>query len=697
MVLWLSLMFILAALLSGVSSPQPAVSWLKAEITIPQIEAQQRPGDLRNPEDLAPFFDAFFAKYLPELHVPGAALTLVKDGKTLFSKGYGYADLEHRIPVDPETTVFGVASVSKAITATAVMQLVEAGKLDLQADINQYLDGFQIERTFEVPITVAQLLTHTDGFDDRFIGAAARSMNEVMPLQDYVATQMPARIRPPGEVISYGNFGLVLAGYLVQQVSGMPFTQYIEEKILQPLGMTQSSFRQDAPVDSPLNRAIGYQYRELSHPKPSVQVRGVRNPPLADAAGLYQALPFYYANDVPSGVFQGTAADITRFMTAHLQGGRWGDRQILRPETAALMHQQQFTNDLHLPGWCYGFNERFQNGIRVIEKAGSKPGFNSLMLLVPDHNLGFFLTYNRSSKKLREALVNAFFDAYFPDKSKSFHFVQSTQQHTQPASQSVTQLSNQPTPQPKHKLHDFVGRYRYVRYPHRTLEKIGPVLLGFPQAATELQVTLNENDNLALETVELTYQEPLLFQTQDGTTIAFRENNQHQITHVLIGSDAFEKLRWYETKTMQIRVFGGCVLVLLLIVLSEIYQSFSSQLPYSTGALSRTFRQLEGMSILTIGLNLVFLIGFVSVLVLGNLYEFAYRVPPLLVALLVIPVITAGLTVVLIGLTVMLGWQNLFVMKSGTIFRQLRYVGILMTSVIFLHCLNYWNLLGFNF
>ncbi|HHP7244000.1 MAG TPA: serine hydrolase domain-containing protein, partial [Elainellaceae cyanobacterium] len=393
--LLLGIMIILAALLTGLSSPQPPVKRVETEINIPQIKATTNVGSLTNPKELEAFLDSFFAENMPQMHVPGAAFILVKDGKTLISKGYGYADLERQIPVDPKKTVFGVASISKVITATAVMQLVEAGKLELHQDVNHYLDGFQIDDTFDAPITVAHLLNHTDGFDDRFIGAAARQASDVMPLKEYVATRMPARIRPPGEVISYANYGTVLAGYIVQEISGMPFAQYVDEKILRPLGMMHSSFLQTTTPDSALEQAVGYQYLNTSSSQLSFQFRGVRNPPLADFKEVYQALPVYYANNVPAGVFQGTAADITQFMTAHLQNGRLGDRQILQTATAKIMHQQQFTHDPHLPGWCYGFNERFQNGVRVIEKAGSKPGFNSLMVLLPDRDLGFFITYNR--------------------------------------------------------------------------------------------------------------------------------------------------------------------------------------------------------------------------------------------------------------------------------------------------------------
>ncbi|HCF26353.1 MAG TPA: hypothetical protein DEV81_03885 [Cyanobacteria bacterium UBA11049] len=206
-----------------------------------QMPCAAAPPGLTNPQELEAFLDRFFTARMPRLHIPSAAFVLVKDGKTFFSKNYGYADLEKKILVDPET-LFGVGSVTKLLTATAVMQLVEQGKLSLNQDVNKYLQQVQVDKNYPTPVTVADLLTHTSGFDEHFIGTGAKTAAQVMPLKDYVAKQMPARVIPPKQVICYSNYGMVLAGYLVELVSGVPFTQYVDENIFQPLGMAHSSF-----------------------------------------------------------------------------------------------------------------------------------------------------------------------------------------------------------------------------------------------------------------------------------------------------------------------------------------------------------------------------------------------------------------------------------------------------------------------
>ncbi|HET7100758.1 MAG TPA: serine hydrolase domain-containing protein, partial [Terriglobia bacterium] len=125
---------------------------------------------MSNPREVQAFFDRFFGREMPGWHIPGAAFVLVKDGKVIFTKGYGYADLKNQTPVVPDQTVFRVASVSKVFTATAVMQLAESGKLDLATDVNRYLTHFQIKDPYPQPVTLAELLTHSAGLDASVIG-----------------------------------------------------------------------------------------------------------------------------------------------------------------------------------------------------------------------------------------------------------------------------------------------------------------------------------------------------------------------------------------------------------------------------------------------------------------------------------------------------------------------------------------------
>ena len=210
--------------------------------------APSQPKGPTDPAELEAFLDELFAKQMEEYHIAGAAVSVVKDGKLFFAKGYGYADLEKRIPVDPEQTIFRIGSVTKLFTWTAVMQLVEQGKLDLDADINTYLD-FRIPNTYPQPITLKHLMTHTAGFEDLHFETLALDANDLMPWREWMASHIPARVRPPGDRAAYSNYGAALAGYIVARVSGQPYDQYIQEHILDPLGMAHTTAHWPVPPE----------------------------------------------------------------------------------------------------------------------------------------------------------------------------------------------------------------------------------------------------------------------------------------------------------------------------------------------------------------------------------------------------------------------------------------------------------------
>ncbi len=205
----------------------PVMATEKAEITSEQLVA---------------FFDTFFSGAIEENIIPGAVIAVVQKDNLLFSGGYSYADLEKRDKVSPSETIFFVESVSKSFTAKAVMQLVDEGLIDLEADVNDYLSGFQLPDIYKQPVTVTDLLVHTAGFDDTDIGAYAKSEAGVTPLGEYLKHNLLARVMPPGEVVSYSNHGYALAGLMVEEVSGIPFIRYMDQHILGPLEMTSSSF-----------------------------------------------------------------------------------------------------------------------------------------------------------------------------------------------------------------------------------------------------------------------------------------------------------------------------------------------------------------------------------------------------------------------------------------------------------------------
>ncbi|MFN2498595.1 MAG: serine hydrolase [Pyrinomonadaceae bacterium] len=155
-----------------------------------------------NAGGLDSLLDPIFAHQMARLHIPGAVIAIVKDGKVLFTKGYGYADIEKKTPVVPEKTIFRIGSITKVFTATAVMQLADRGRVSLKDDVNKYLKGFQIPATYAQPITFANLLTHTSGLDEITPGRRTSDKSKVVALGEFLKTRM-VRILPPGQIISY--------------------------------------------------------------------------------------------------------------------------------------------------------------------------------------------------------------------------------------------------------------------------------------------------------------------------------------------------------------------------------------------------------------------------------------------------------------------------------------------------------------
>jgi CubicO group peptidase (beta-lactamase class C family) len=349
------------------------------------------------------FVDGFMASQMKSGPVAGATVVVVKDGQVFFQKGYGYEDVEKQVPVDPAQTLFRPGSVSKLFTWTSVMQLVEQGKLDLDADVNTYLTDFKVAERFGKPVTLRNLMTHTPGFEERLKDLLVTDFKQLKPLGDVVKEAVPAAIYPPGAVPAYSNYGAALAGYIVQRVSGLTYDEYIEQKIFAPLGMHDATFRQ--PVPEALRAQLSNGYLEAS----------------GEVVG-YEICP-----DAPAGSLSASGTDMAKFMMAHLNGGVLpgaGDAgRILSEKTTELMHTTTNTPAQGIDAMALGFYEQNRNGVRAIAHGGDLTAFHSDLLLFPHANVGVFMSFNsvgrnHSTYALRTALGEGFVDRYFPRTEK---------------------------------------------------------------------------------------------------------------------------------------------------------------------------------------------------------------------------------------------------------------------------------------
>ncbi|MFO7696162.1 MAG: serine hydrolase domain-containing protein, partial [Anaerolineae bacterium] len=397
-----------------------SVVWAQARLTV------AHPGSpLDNPPDLVTFFDQVVQAQLAELKVPGAVVAVVKDGQLLFARGYGMADLESEIEVHPQTTLFRIGSITKLFTWTAVMQLQEQGLVDLDEDVNHYLD-FAIPATFPEPITMRHLMTHTAGFEDHGFGLYSRDAETMHTNAEWVTAIVPARIWPVGEYSAYSNYGAALAGYIVERIAGMPYDDYIEQHILSPLAMRNTTSRQPLPKSLAEDMAIGYFLAE----------------------GQPQAGKFELVVPSPAGSMSSTAADMVRFMAAHLAHGQLDGTRILAAATADLMHARAFGHDSRLPGVAYGFGEMDGANARIIGHAGDTGLFHSLLALVPEDGLGLFVAYNGINASMAGwDLLDAFAATYYPKAGAN--------EWTVPAGSAA-------------RLAPFAGTYRFNRAPYTT-------------------------------------------------------------------------------------------------------------------------------------------------------------------------------------------------------------------------------------
>lgn len=341
--------------------------------------------------DLEAFFDGIFPLQLERSDVAGASVLVMQNGNILLQKGYGYADLKSRRPVDPAVTMFRLASISKLFTWISIMQLEEQGKVNLDTDINRYLD-FTIRPAFNRPITLRNLMTHTGGFEEEINDIIVTDAKQAPTLREDLIANQPMRIYPPGQIPAYSNYGVGLASYIVQRVSGEPFDQYVQDHIFAPLKMTHSSF--DQPVQKPLANAVSEGYRG-----------DTEKPPMG----------FEIFSPVGAGGVSSTAADMGRFGQMLLNGGTLDGAQILKPETLQEMWTPQFQANPDLPPICMGFYQDWRNGLRWIGHEGDLIAFHSLFFVEPQQKLVLFVSYNSvgAGGRSRPEVINDFSDRYF--------------------------------------------------------------------------------------------------------------------------------------------------------------------------------------------------------------------------------------------------------------------------------------------
>lgn len=492
-------------------------------------------------KDVEAFIDQEMKRQMERFNIPNAAVAVVADGRVIVSKGYGYADLQQQTPVDPERTLFRIGSTSKLFTWTAVMQLVEQGQLDLEADIQTYLD-FQIPGQLHptssqepiAPITLTHLMTHTAGFEDYPDTIFRLEEQQMLPLADYLQAYMPKRVFPPGEVAAYSNYGTALAGYIVERVSGQPFADYIEQHIFTPLGMKHSSFRQPLPAQLQPDMARAYRFVHEEYKE-----------------GRFEYVP------EPAGGMSSSASDMSRFMLAYLQGGSGQAGRILTEETIRSMQNQQFTHHPLLSGTAFGFIEGSFNGERTLFHGGSTMLFDTGLYLVPEHKAGLFVSFSGGSYLAHTGLFQAFMDQYYPA-------VAAHDPNLTPPEGSVE------------RSRQYVGEYQQNRRSFTTSERFLSLTMGLIHVKLDkagyLIVNHAGENNRFVEIEPGIYRNLSEHRTQDYygafKTIVFGTDPMGNTMLMSDGPMTYSKAPWFGTSSF---TFLTLIAALLFIIISLIF------------------------------------------------------------------------------------------------------------------------------
>ena len=487
----------------------------------PAASAQQEPG-----------LDSLVLELMAEHVTPGLALSVVRDGVVQNLSAYGLASVEEGRAFDAHETNFRTASVAKLFVATLVTQLAARGVLDLHRDVREYIPEFPFGDTFAHPVTLHHLLTHTAGLDDRLIGYAARSPGQMRPLGEYLAGNFPRQGWRPGDVTGYSNHGMALAAYIVERVTGEDFAEYAREALFVPLGMHATGYIQAplGPERTARGHACGSQVRSCSA----------------------ESVPYSHA--YPVGLAYSTAADMARFATAHLEGGRLNGVQVLDPEGLSLMQTEQFTHAPGLPGMSYGFFNQRQGTLSLLAHSGSAGGLDALLLLVPDRRAGIFFVVNGGRSDMGVELRDLLLERMFGEEARRAPVG---------AASSVDPA----------RLARFAGPYQLTRAAHHTVESL---LFAFGMSA---RVEVTPAGRLRLPYDGGSEYEPVdslrFRRVGGGDEIVFRSDERGRITHLFAGVPAFgalmpgalERRAWYDDPGIMNEFLSFLVGVPLIILL----------------------------------------------------------------------------------------------------------------------------------
>jgi CubicO group peptidase (beta-lactamase class C family) len=611
--------------------------------------------DLDDLGHLESYMDGVVDSQMKDNSSASGVVTIVRNDEVIFAKGYGFKDIEEHIPVDPESTLFRPGSTSKLFTWVAVMQQVEQGKLDLDTDVNEYLENFQIADTFDQPITLRHIMTHTSGFEDGGLGYLIIIDEEkILPLADAMERYQLLRVNPPGAQSSYSNYATALAGLMVANVSGLSFNDYIQKNILDVLGMKNSTFYQPLPTSLEDQMADGYQLEN----------------------GSYVAKPFeLIASFGPAGGLSSSGIDMAKFGNAILNLGEYNGARILGEDTMRQMLSRSFSHDDRMMGMALGFYETDENGVLIVGHGGDTFHFHSDLAVDLENDIAIFTSFTGDGgSTVRAAIVPAFYDQYFP-------------------------RNEEPPVAPDdfgERAAKYAGMYQFWRHSFSTIERVLALPPGVTITPTEDNTLLLSYGDGAKHFVEIgknlfreLNQEVALSPRFSPRLIAFQENDDGSIKGLVI--DGLPFMSMYKSPAYANTSFNALFLAFSTLVFVGVFVRLAYQ--WATfKAMNASERSATLASVYVAASNLLF---FIAALLVVSTYgmDLFNNIPFAFKAMLVLPIIAfvAGLYH---------AYKFSVVWKDGlfnSIRARLRY-GVVTVCALFMCWFYYfWNILGFQY
>lgn len=625
-----------------------------AKDIINKNEVNKKLLNVNNSEDLQQFIDAFFKKNMDKYSVPGAAIVVVKDGKEVFKRGYGYSDVKAKVAVDADRTVFPAASVSKLFTATAIMKLYEEGKIDLNENVDKYIKPYKVTNNYKAPITCANLLTHSSGLDEASeLNGGTTDEKLIKSQQYYFDNHKPIVAREPNTVSRYCNQGYNLLGYVVEKESGTTYEQYVKKNILEPLKMDSSLVR-------------------LKNNN-TVKCYG-----LGGVEGSFNESPLVYQYTSGSSGINATVKDMENFMIAHLNNGEFEGKRILNEKTSIMMKNKQFSNDKRLAGMGYGFIRSDRNGQEILKhEGGLTSGVTTTLFLMPKEDLGIYIATN-SLNPLPFNFEEEFLNSFYPNKNKD---------------------SRQIKPDSSKDFSKYAGTYRsYDGIAKSNIMKIGFLM----EPSMDIKIINNKNGTMTLKgytharekfTTKIVEKKDGLFVREDGQgEIVFKANANGKVTYLFndVSHDSFEKINFFQGGIFNIAVIIIVMLIFIINIIKTIFSFIKRKFKKAEDKDYKSVKWIKRLNLVIHMLNIVGLTGaIIMAITMISISDFAFaNLLYIFLGMLIISTI--------LSICSLINYIYIFIEKRVEKTEKIYFTILNIANFIFIYFIYYFNFLGFK-